>query len=580
MVRVSGSSLERLAIEYIARMPFITRAELSALLGVDAGEAGRVFDALRERSLIEVVRWMSSGGSPSQRGCLTASGARELGRLKGFDLRELAEAGYVVSVQQLRTVLHRAELVGLFYGLSVMATEELGHACVWHWRRADWLEGTLEVGPDRLLRVMRIGRGVERRAIASRLGAMVNAWQSQFVNSVLVLCCDSTTRAYVAGWFRGGARGIYAWAADERELLDVGMEARSLSGEYGGRLSYLSLGGLLRSVTESYDAGGADVGVGVEARERVTALPERGLQDRRRFRGDLLALEMSEAERALVDLLADWPLAAVGQLSLMSGYGKRYVEVALKGLRRRKMVWFGDVQRDRVVLLAEPGLRYLTWRDRVLLGQLKRSWRVDERVARRGVVPAEGMIGDKLRGLARFWSHTRGVYDVVSAIAAGWRERSDGDLLELVPAHRSERWTRGSYRPVGVKPDASGVMQVAGRLRRPFLLEYERRADAPATMSEKLGPYRRYYADFMRNEHWRATVVTLFVFEDAGAAGRFVVHCRRDSAAPRVKAGQALPIFVTSLSRLRSEGGASRCWVNGGHLDEGTFTLAEAMSMI
>ena len=74
-------------------------------------------------------------------------------------------------------------------------------------------------------------------------------------------------------------------------------------------------------------------------------------------------------------------------------------------------------------------------------------------------------------------------------------------------------------------------MQVAGRLRRPFLLEYERRADAPAKMVEKLDPYRRYYAQFMRNEHWGATVVTLFVFEDAGAAGRFVVHCRRDSAA-------------------------------------------------
>ena len=52
-------------------------------------------------------------------------------------------------------------------------------------------------------------------------------------------------------------------------------------GSTGGRISYLSLGGLFRSVTESYDVGGADVGVGVEARERVTALPERGLQDRR-----------------------------------------------------------------------------------------------------------------------------------------------------------------------------------------------------------------------------------------------------------------------------------------------------------
>lgn len=580
MVRVSGSSLEWLAIEYIARMPFTTRSELSALLGVDAGEAGRVFDALRERSLVEVVRWMSSDGSPAQRGYLTASGVRELGCLKGLDLRELAEAGYAVSVQQLRTVLHRAELVELFYGLSVMATEELGHACVWHWRRADWLEGTLEVGPDRLLRVMRIGRGVERGAIASRLGAMVNAWRRQFVNSVLVLCCDSTTRAYVAGWFRGGARGIYVWAADEREVLDAGMEARSLSGDYRGRISYLSLGGLFRSVTESYDVGGADVGVGVEARERVTALPERGLQDRRRFRGDLLALEMSEAERVLVDLLADWPLASVEQLSLMSGYGRRYVEVAIASLRRRNMVWFGDVQGDRVVLLAEHGLRYLTWRDRVPLGELKKAWRVGEATATRGVVPVEGMTGSKIRGLTRFWRHTRGVYDVVSTIAAGWRERSDGDLLELVPAHRSERWTRGSHRPVGVRPDASGVMQVAGRLRRPFLLEYERRADTPAKMREKLDPYRRYYDLLMRNEHWSATVVTLFVFEDAGAAGRFVVHCRRDSAAPRVKAGQALPIFVTSLTRLRSEGGASRCWVNGGHLDEGSFTLAEAMSMI
>ena len=48
------------------------------------------------------------------------------------------------------------------------------------------------------------------------------------------------------------------------------------------------------------------------------------------------------------------------------------------------MVWFGDVQRDRVVLLAEHGLRYLTWRDRVPLGELNKAWRVGEATADEG----------------------------------------------------------------------------------------------------------------------------------------------------------------------------------------------------
>ena len=67
----SGLSSERLVVECIGRMPFITRSELSALLGVDAGEAGRVFDALREQSLVEVVP-VDVLGRQSQRSGVTS----------------------------------------------------------------------------------------------------------------------------------------------------------------------------------------------------------------------------------------------------------------------------------------------------------------------------------------------------------------------------------------------------------------------------------------------------------------------------------------------------------------------------
>ena len=73
------------------------------------------------------------------------------------------------------------------------------------------------------MRVGRIGASLRRDSVKSRLGQMVNTGRDSFINALdLLLPSDRTTQAFVNGWMRVGATGLYLWTLYEDGVDGLG----------------------------------------------------------------------------------------------------------------------------------------------------------------------------------------------------------------------------------------------------------------------------------------------------------------------------------------------------------------------
>ena len=100
--------------------------------------------------------------------------------------------------------------------------------------------------------------------------------------------------------------------------------------------------------------------------------------------------------------------------------------------------------------------------------------------------------GGRSRQLLRNLEHTAAVHGFLAALARqaralGW------DTAQLDPPHRASRHFRHQGALRSVNPDAFGVLR-RGPAAWAFFLEWERRAVRPATMTQRLAPYLRYYS--------------------------------------------------------------------------------------
>ena len=290
-------------------------------------------------------------------------------------------------------------------------------------------------------------------------------------------------------------------------------------------------------------------------------------------------------ERAVLDVVSDWPLMNGEQIRRMTGYSKFSVNDLLAALRKIDYVNRIRSGRENLVVLGDAGLRYFSLKDRVQLRDMRTDWGLSPDTGA-GVLNVDDITGVKLRLLASQARHTAELYETVSLLSEGCRGRDDIDLLEIVPPDRSERWIPigrvlrgGRRRHFGVRPDSAGVASVASGIVRPFMLEYERRATSPQKMYERLRPYRNYYETVLTSEGWEAGFITLVVFDDRGTAGRFVQFCHEHPFVSQVGGWSPMPVFVSSLQDLRSVGAAGACWMHGSRLRRGAMTLAEVVGL-
>ena len=227
-----------------------------------------------------------------------------------------------------------------------------------------------------------------------------------------------------------------------------------------------------------------------------------------------LSLQLTRAEKQVLDLIADWPLSTTEQVAgLMGGVTPRRANQVLRSLQRRDLV-----RRDgKAHVLTDDGLTYVARRDRAAVGPTLDRW--TPQWAEDG-----SYIGTALRAIASQQQHQAGITDFAAQLSAEVARSPDHDheLLDLLPTQRSQISYRSGFKNFVLHPDASFQLSDQGDWDW-CLLEYERRATTPKRVPERLRPYRRYFrSGYARLDHGGGWPLVLFVFESVEAEETFI----------------------------------------------------------
>ena len=222
-------------LEIVGRMPFCSSAEIAGVLLRPLDDVRAEVRAMKEAGVVEVGFGGGVRGSP-ERLYLTRAGAEDFARRRGCAMEQLVKDGFAVTNEFFRTVLGRSAAVPTFYALAVASSAVQGYPCLWYWRRRGWSDGTIVVGPGFYMRVGRIGASLRRDSVKSRLGQMVNTGRKSFINTGLLLSSDRTTQAFMNGWMRVGATGLYLWTLYEDGVGGLDVDAEVLVGPRRDRI--------------------------------------------------------------------------------------------------------------------------------------------------------------------------------------------------------------------------------------------------------------------------------------------------------------------------------------------------------
>ena len=227
-----------------------------------------------------------------------------------------------------------------------------------------------------------------------------------------------------------------------------------------------------------------------------------------------LAVQLTRAEKDVLDLLAAWLLCSREQLAgLMGGVTLRRVNQALRPLREHNLVQEDDSR----LMLTDRGLTCLARRDRAAVGLTLDRWTAQPAVSNPRV-----HAGTALRALSSQMQHHSGVTGFAAALTAEVARSPDHDLFDLLPTHRSSIGYRRGRTNYAIHPDASFTLEYRGKWL-PFLLEYERRATTPKRIPQRLTSYQRYFASgWAERDHGGRTPGVLFVFETPESEAAFL----------------------------------------------------------
>ncbi|MDE2744746.1 MAG: hypothetical protein OXI41_02000 [Chloroflexota bacterium] len=177
-----------------------------------------------------------------------------------------------------------------------------------------------------------------------------------------------------------------------------------------------------------------------------------------------LSLRLSRAEKRALDLVAGWSFYSPAQLAgLMEGVSERRANQLLHALREH-----GLIQREELgYLCSDAGLTALARRDRAAVGPTLDRWTP--------LRDDEGYIGSLVQTAANQHRHQAGVTWFCARLSAEAARSPEHELLDLLPAQRSQisyehQWTR-----YPLYPDSSFQFRAHDDWHW-CLLEFERRA--------------------------------------------------------------------------------------------------------
>ena len=258
-----------------------------------------------------------------------------------------------------------------------------------------------------------------------------------------------------------------------------------------------------------------------------------------------LAVQLTSAEKAVLDTLAAWPLATTTHVTgLMGGVTRRRANQLLRSLAQRGLV--GAIGSRHV--LTDAGLTYLARRDRaaerIALGRWSpRWWRPRPGAAR-------VFAGSALRTLATQLHHQDVLTTVVAALTAECARSPDHELVELLPTHRASVGYALFGAHYVVHPDAF-IRLIHRKVSRPYFVEVERRATTSRRARARLENYFRYFtSSWAEPDHGGQTPIVLFVF--ATAADEAAFRSAVDAS--------ALPLATSHLPLLAERGVLGDVW--------------------
>ena len=538
------ATLETGLLGLLAQAPFLDRQEMAAISG---GSRGAVYEAvhrLEEGGLADSIPHAADLAPPARRYCLTAYGLRKLAEVNGGtpvsstgqavdDLLRL----YPVSQQWRRILLDRLDAVAALYRLA-STIAGAAHPIGLRLYRAAPLDAALLLPGGRTLGVVRQGPAADRTAFAKRLWRL---GQGPLPGAILVLTSDEVRLRHARGVL--ARTPVNALLALERDAVLAGAGAPVWCPPSGG--ARLDLGYAL----ERLRPGGE---IPVEGPPSQASLPGGLTADAAQAMPALL----KPAEKRALDLMADWPWLLQRDLAGLLAVSETRISRLVNPLEG-----FGLASRtpaaDGRLALTDRGLALLARRDRASVGVARRRWSVNPVDAAKPM-DWRNVSGGRSRQLLRNLEHTAAVHGFLSALARqsralGW------EISQLDPPHRASRHFRHDGTLRSVNPDAFGVLR-RGPAAWAFFLEWERRAVRPATMTQRLAPYLRYYASHRPTDDHGIRPAVLVVFDGDIAATHFLTLAEREME----RAGVKVPLWVSHREAIDALGPMGRAWLTPG----------------
>ena len=543
--------------------PLATVRELSSFGRIPASTLRDRLKTLAQRGLVDAVphRLGLLGPHPQRRYFPTPAGLTAASA-ETTDPAAFLHA-YPVSRQWFRLLAARLDAVAVLYHVAplVAAADPRGHPVrVDHCRQGPY-DARLTLSGGRSLGLLRQGPMLSTANLRYRLRSLERLHDDERPTVTLLLTyADQATRRAMRAL--GDPRHHRTtFVATAGELLAGGAEA--VVWQQGGT-------GIAEHPPAAItpDAALADIVAwaerlvaGAPASGRPTPLPDppdalypadvrATMPEPARQLAPALAVQLTRADKATLDLLAAWPLCTRPQLAgLLGGVTRHRAGQALRSLLRRALV---RAEGPRYVL-TDDALKYLAHRDRAAVGPTLAQW--SAAASTRPPQPATGSApayaGTALRALAAQPEHQAGLTDFAAALTTEVSRAPDYELFDLLPTARSAvgYWHLGT--PYVVHPDASFGLAYRSQWR-PYFLEFERRATTPRRVPARLESYRRYFqSGWAARDHDGQLPRVLFVFESPAEEAAF----RRVAA--RV---ERAPFCSSNLAVLAERGVLGNAW--------------------
>ena len=525
--------------QVLARMPLIDRLELSAIYGISSTTSHRYLELMEKRGYVKWLDYATRYLRSSRRYYLTWRGLELVRSIEGGKLPPV----YLVTRAWRRAFAQRMDAIASIYRFASSLAVEVGMAPVHvnNCLRGPW-DAFIEFPNGVVLGVMRQGCAMSRYSLRDRFWRM-SGREGGMPALTFVLASDSFERKEAIKRLRYYPE-MPALVVSEYEVLDAGRagERWALPSHDGGRFSMVEIA---RTISETK----SDVLDFSEYWRWSSSDREMLFEDGEEILESSPSFRMTGAEKRLMDLVYEWPLATRSVfMSMLDVSPSRLTKIAgslmdmdLIGVERT-----GASAKKRYAL-TDTGIAYMCRRDRVEIKAKLNTMSVSKRAngGFRGgtmrVIEKEINHNDGLNGfLERLWSDRRG----------SWRK------LVAVPTTRSKRRFEyeGSVRYI--TPDMVLEMMSSDGRTLTALVEYERRARFPSWMSKKVAPYRRYFDSSVIYDDCDGRPVVLFIFESLEQETVFVRSVLRD----RKRTGVDVPFFSTVGERIRVDGPLGRVW--------------------